>query len=213
MIILKMGIIIPIMGIMQTETKGMGDALFSKTQQKVLGCLFTNPDRSFYVNEIVNRAGMGIGTVQRELKKLSHVGILTVKKIGNQKHYQANRESPIFKELYGLVLKTFGIPHALKASLEALAERIEAAFIFGSVAKGTDHASSDIDVMVISDRLDFPNLMDAVHQVETELGRAVNAKLYSTAEFRQRIDTDSSFVKRVINQPKIFLIGTENDIG
>ena len=212
MIIPKLGIIVPNMGTIQKKGTGLGDALFSKTQQQVLGCLYTNPDRSFYVNEIVKHAGMGIGTVQRELEKLSKAGILSVKKIGNQKHYQANLKSPIFEELYGLVLKTFGLSDALRKALETLSEKIKVSFIFGSVARGTDHASSDIDLLVISDSLAYPDLMVAVHQVESELGRNISPKLYNTSDFRQKIVTDNHFVQRVMEQPKVFLIGSENDI-
>jgi predicted nucleotidyltransferase len=200
------------MGTTQVKRTGMGDALFSKTQQRVLGYLFTNPDRSFYVNEIVKHAGMGIGTVQRELEKLSKAGILTVRKIGNQKHYEANHESPIFEELYSLVFKTFGMASVLRKALETLAEKIKISFIFGSVARGTDHAGSDIDLLIISDSLAYPELMAAVHKVESELGRTVNPVLYGTSEFRKKIDSDSAFVHRIMDQPKVFLIGTEDDI-
>jgi predicted nucleotidyltransferase len=212
LIIPKLGIIVPNMGTTRNIRTGLGGALFSKTQRQVLGYLYTNPDRSFYVNEIVQHAGMGIGTVQRELEKLSRAGILTVKKIGNQKHYQANRESPIFEELYSLVLKTFGASDVLKRIMEPYVEKIKTAFIFGSVAKGTDHANSDIDIMIISDSLAYPDIMAAIPQAESELGRIVNPKLFSAAQFRKKVDADSSFVQRVIEQPKIFLIGTENDI-
>ena len=212
LIIPNLGIIVPNMGTIQTRSSGLGNALFSKTQQKVLGCLYTDPDRSFYVNEIVQRAGMGIGTVQRELEKLSKAGILTVRKIGNQKHYQANRESPIFEELYALVLKTFGMASALRKTLETLAVKIKTAFIFGSVARGTDHASSDIDIMIISDSLAYPDLMAVIPEAESKLGRTVNLRLFSISEFSKKLGADSSFVQRVIKQPKIFLIGTENDI-
>ena len=126
---------------------------------------------------------------------------------------QANHESPIFEELYGIVLKTFGMSDVLGKALGDFGENIQAAFIFGSVARGTDHASSDIDVMVISDSLAYPELMAAVHQAETELGRVVNPKLYGTSEFREKIESDNSFVERVMKQPKIFLIGTEDDIN
>ena len=209
----ELGTIVPNMGTIQNKRKGLGEALFSKTQRQVLGLMFGNPDKSFYAKEVVRHAGIGIGTVQRELEKLSRAGILTVKKIGNQKHYQANRESPIFEELYSLVLKTFGMASVFQRKLETLAEKIKVSFIFGSVARGTDHASSDIDVMVISDSLDYPELMAAVHQAETELGRVVNPKLYGTSEFREKIESDNSFVERVMKQPKIFLIGTEDDIN
>jgi predicted nucleotidyltransferase len=212
LIIPNLGIIIPNMGTIEKKADGLGSTLFSKTQRQVLGLLFTSPDRSFYANEIVQHAGMGIGTVQRELEKLSRAGILTVKRIGNQKHYQANRQSPIFEELYGLVLKTFGLADVIKNSLEPLVNQIKVAFIFGSVAKGTDHAHSDIDMMIVSGELSYPEIMPAVSDIESKIGRTVNPTIYEPAEFRKRIAADSGFIKRVIEQPKIFLLGTKDDI-
>jgi predicted nucleotidyltransferase len=208
----NMGIIIPNMGTQNRKKTGLGEALFSKTQRQVLGLLFGNPDRSFYANEIVRHAGVGIGTVQRELEKLSGAAILTTEKIGNQKHYRANHESPIFEELYGIVLKTFGASEVLRKAMLELTEDIDTAFIYGSVAKGTDHASSDIDIMIVSEKLTYPDIMSALTEVESKLGRTVNPTLYKPEEFSKRIHTDSSFVKRVLEQPKIFLIGTEDDI-
>jgi len=206
-----MGIIIPNMGAKINKKVGLGEALFSKTQRQVLGLLFGNPDRSFYANEIVRHAGIGIGTVQRELEKLTGAAILTSEKIGNQKHYRVNHDSPIFEELYGIVLKTFGASEVLRKAMLGLTKDIDFAFIYGSVAKGTDHASSDIDVMIVSPKLTYPDIMTALSEVESQLGRTVSPTIYKPEEFSKRVQTDSSFVKRVLNQPKIFLIGTEND--
>ena len=208
-----LGTIIPNMGTIDKKTFGLGEALFSKTQRQVLGLLFGNPNRSFYANEIVRYAGIGIGTVQRELEKLSGAGILTITKIGNQKHYQANRGSPIFEELYNIVVKTFGVSDVLRRALEVFVEDIRFAFIYGSVAKGTDHAGSDIDVMLVSQKLTYPDVMSVISHVESKLGRVVNPTLYKPSEFRKRIVTDSGFVRKVMEQPKIFLIGTEDDIS
>lgn len=213
LLVLNLGTIVPIMGTKATGTVGLGGVLFSKTRRQVLGLLFGNPGRSYYAREIVRHAGIGTGTVQRELEKLSKAAIITVRKIGNQKHYQANREAPIFEELYGLVIKTFGVSDVLRKELEPFSEKIKIAFIFGSVPKGTDHADSDIDIMIISDRLAYPDIMSVIPQAESKLGRSVNPTLFNTSEFRKRIDTDSGFVKRVMAQPKIFLIGTENDLS
>ncbi len=199
------------MGKKSHKAFGLGEALFSKTQRQVLGLLFGNPDRSFYANEIVRRAGIGIGTVQRELAKLTKAGILTTRKIGNQKHYQVNRESPIFEELYGIVLKTFGLSETVREALKVFTGDIKFSFIYGSVAKGTDHANSDIDIMIVSDRLTYSDIMSVIHHIESKLNRRVNATLYKSFELKKKADTDSSFVKRVLEQPKIFLTGTEDE--
>jgi predicted nucleotidyltransferase len=200
------------MGIKEKNPIGISDALFTGTQRQVLGLLFGNPDRSYYLNEIVRFAGVGIGTVQREVEKLSGAGLLTVKKIGNQKHYQANRQAPIYEELRGIVLKTFGIGDVLRQALAELAGKIKVAFVYGSIAKRTDTAGSDIDVMIIADNVTYADLFAALAAIETKLGRSVSPTLYHPAEFQSKLASDSSFVTRVVKQPKIFLIGSDNDI-
>lgn len=191
---------------------GLGDVLFSKTQRQVLSLLFGNPARSYYAKEIVRFAGVGIGSVQRELEKLAAAGLLNVTQIGNQKHYQANREAPIFEELRGIVLKTFGLADVLREALAAFAERIEVAFIYGSVAKATDTASSDIDVMIVGPDLSYSDVVSRLTDAEARLGRRVNPTLYKPADFARRRAEDNAFLNRVVEQPKIFLIGTEDDI-
>lgn len=198
---------------MGTKKKpGFGDVLFTKTQRRVLGLLFGNPGRSFYANEIVRHAGAGIGAVQRELERLAGVGLLTVTKIGNQKHYQANREAPIFAELSGIVLKTFGVADQLRDALAPLAKRIDAAFIYGSVAKGSDTAGSDIDLMIVSDGLSYPDVMPALARAEGAITRAVNPSLFKRGEWRRKAAETGGFVPRVMEQPRIYLIGSDDDL-
>src|SRR5215813_1741157 len=149
-----MGSIIPNMGIMLHQLN-ISDALFSSTRQRVLGLLFGNPERSFYTSEIVKRARSGTGAVERELSRLLRSGLVSVSKVGNQKHYRADPESPVYEELRGLVLKTFGLTEPLREALAPYAEKIDAAFVYGSVAKRTDTARSDIDVKENGDDLSY----------------------------------------------------------
>lgn len=191
---------------------GLGDALFTKTQRQVLGLLFGNPGRSFYAKEIVRHAGVGIGTVQRELEKLAGVGLLTVTQIGNQKHYRANQAAPIYEELRGIVLKTFGLADVLRDALTNLADQIQVAFIYGSVAKATDTASSDIDVLIVSPSLSYSDVLAQLADTESRLGRKVSPTLYKPADFARKLAADNAFLSRMLDQPKIFFIGTEDDI-
>ncbi len=200
------------MGI-QTKPAGLGDALFTKTQQRVLGLLFGAPDRSFYANEIVRRAGVGTGAVARELAKLHGAGLITVTRIGNQKHYQANSDAPIFEPLREIVRKTFGLSDVLREALAPLADQIHAAFVFGSVAVGTDTAASDVDVFLVGDQLAYPDVMTLLASVESTLGRTVNPTIYSSAELRKKLDNGTTFLRRILDQPKIFLIGSPRDLG
>ena len=209
---LLLGYMVPNMGSFDRKTFSISDALFTKTQQQLLRLLFGQPEKSFYSKEIVDKAGIGTGTVLRELEKLSTAGLVTVKKIGNQKHYQANPSSPVFDELKGIVRKTFGLADPLHLVLEQFKNKIKVAFIYGSVAKGSDTAESDIDLMLISDQLTYPDLLVSFSELETQLGRQLNPTIYTVEEFRSKMIAENSFVARVIEQPKIFLIGSKDDL-
>lgn len=203
-----MGSIIPNMG-KERNQLNISDALFASTRQRVLGLLFGNPNRSFYTSEIVRHVQSGTGGVERELSRFLRSGLVSVSKIGNQKHYQANPASPVFEELRGLVLKTFGLAEPLRAALVPHAGKIEAAFVYGSIANRTDTARSDIDVMVIGDGLSYADLYVAFQQAETVLGRQVNPTFLSPDDWKRKLGQKDSFVDKISTQKKIFLYGTE----
>lgn len=188
------------------------DTLFSKTQQRVLALLFGQAQRSFYANEIIALAAIGSGAVQRELSKLVKSALVTVKKVGNQKHYQANHDAPIFDELRSIVLKTFGVADVLRVALQPHWQEIDVAFVYGSMAKGTEQAHSDIDLMVIGSMASNTQLLAALQPAQQQLGRSINPTLYTPEEWRQRIDEGKSFVVRVLEQPKIFVKGSDNEL-
>jgi predicted nucleotidyltransferase len=192
---------------------GFSDALFSGTRQRVLGILFGQPTRSFYANELISLAARGSGAVQRELATLSNSGLVTVKAVGNQKHYQANPNSPIFTELCSIVQKTIGLADPLREALEPLASQIIAAFVYGSVAKKTDTAGSDIDLMLLSDEISYGELFSTLENAGNQLGRPVNPTILTLDEFQQRLTNHDSFLTRVMEQPKIWIIGGSNDLG
>lgn len=196
---------------MGTIQSGLGDALFAGVQQRVLGALFGNPERSFYGNELLRLTGSGKGALQRELDRLVKAGLVTVRSVGNQKHYQANPEAPIFEELRGIAVKTFGVGDAVRGALLLLAKKIHAAFIYGSVAKRADTTRSDIDLLVVSDSLGYQDLIRALQPAERRLGRKISPTLYSTAELAKKRSGRNAFVLRVLEQPKIFLIGSDRD--
>ena len=195
------------MGMMKCS---VADALFSGLQQRLLAVLFGQPDRSFYGNELLRLTGTGRGALQRELEKLVSADLVTVTPIGNQKHYQANAAAPIFAELRGIVMKTLGLADVLRTALNAVADRIELAFVFGSVAKGTDTATSDIDLMVVTETLSYADLFEGLAAAEQVLGRKVNPTLYTSDALAEKVRTENNFVLRVLSQPKIFLIGAED---
>jgi predicted nucleotidyltransferase len=190
----------------------LADALFTKTQQRVLGVLFGQPERSYYASELIRHAGTGSGAAQRELARLEESGLLVARWIGHQKHYQANAESPLYSELRGIVLKTIGLAEPLREALKPLSSAIRAAFVYGSVAKATDQSASDIDLMIISDSLTYGEVFGALERVTRAVGRKVNLTVYTGVEFSRRAGMENAFVTRVLEQPKLWVIGSERDL-
>jgi predicted nucleotidyltransferase len=195
------------------ERTSLADALFSTTQQRVLGLLFGQPERSFYANELMALTGSGSGAVQRELARLAQSGLVTQQAIGRQKHYQANPHAPIFDELCGIASKTMGLAEPLRQTLAPLAPRIRAAFVYGSVARRQDTASSDIDLMILSDEVTYPDVFTALEEVSQRLGREVKPTIYSRKQWSQRLARGDGFVKRVLEQPRIWVIGDDNALA
>jgi predicted nucleotidyltransferase len=188
----------------------LGDALFSGTRQRVLGLLFGNPARSYYAKELIRLADGGSGAVQRELERLTQCGLLTVRAIGNQKHYQANAESPVFAELCAVARKTFALADPLRDALAPLVPRMQGAFVYGSVAKREDTAGSDVDLMVIADKLSYGELLEALEPLADSIGRRVNPTVLSRREWMKRLGARSAFTTRLMAQPKIWVVGTED---
>ena len=208
----KSGMIVPKMGRIAARTS-LADALLTPVQQRVLGLLFGQPERRFQSAELIRLAKGGTGAVHRQLARLAAVGLVTVTRSGNQKHYQANRESPVFTELHGLIVKTVGLAEPLRRALKAKAGEIRAAFVYGSVAKRGDKAGSDIDLMVISDTLRYPDLFQTLQKAEAVLARTVNPTVLTVAEWRAKRARKDSFVSRVAAQPKLFVIGSDDDLS
>jgi predicted nucleotidyltransferase len=204
--------IVPEMGTTSNPrvAKGMAAALFSPVQQRVLGLIFGQPERRFGSAELIRQVGSGTGAAHRQLQRLAGVGLVTVSRIGNQKYYQANPGAPIFPEIHGLIVKTVGLVEPLRAALAPVAKEIELAFVFGSVAKGSDRAQSDIDLFVVSDRLGYAEIYRRLQTAEKLLARPINPTVLTKAEWRAARGGKDSFAKRVGSQPRIFVIGDES---
>ena len=191
----------------------LGDALFTKTQQRVLALLYGRPDKSIYTNEIVRLANMGRGTVKRELDRLVAAGVLTLSKEGNQHHYQANPGCPIYPELLAIVRKTFGVADVIRKALAPMDARIELAFVYGSMAKAADTQDSDIDLMLVGHDLAYADVVELLIPVEHSLHRSINPTIYTPVEYREKISTQNSFLLRVMEQPKLMIKGIIDDFG
>lgn len=194
-------------------TANLSDALFTATQQRVLACFFGTPGAHFSVSELIQFTGAGSGAVQRELARLAGSGVLLVDLVGKQKRYRANPDCPIHDEIAGIVQKTFGLAHPIRAELAPWARQIVAAFLYGSHAKRKDTSRSDIDLMLVSDTLTYPDVMAVLHPLGERLGRTINPTILSRDELRQRRGSGNSFIARIFAQPRIWLIGNEHDLG
>lgn len=209
----NLGSIVPELGTFMaaTSSSSLADALFTSTQQKVLGLLFGQPDRSFFVTQIMELAKSGRGAVQRELQRLESASLVTVQMHGNQKHYQANSDSPLFDEICSIVRKTVGLEKPLRVAVDSLRGTIHLALIYGSIAKRTDTSASDVDLLVVSDELTLEELYAALSTVEQVLDRKVNPTLYTSDEFNRRRDQSNAFLNRVLGGPVIILSGSIDD--
>jgi len=187
------------------RSHSFGNVLFTKTQQKVLGLLFGQPERSFYLNEIVALSRMGKGTINRELERMEAAGIIVKQKIGNQNHYRANPECPIFQELLGIVRKTFGVADVVKTALDSILDDVTLAFIYGSIARAEDTAKSDIDLLLVAEVLAYSEVMELLFETEHSLGRPINPTIYTLEQIKEKARQEGAFVTRVLEQPKIWI--------
>ena len=185
----------------------VADALFTTTRQRLLVLLFGQPARSFFATELIALTGSGSGAVQRELKRLTSSGLVYVTQVGRQKHYRANPESPVFAELRGLVIKTVAVAQPVREALEPLAGRVSLALVYGSAARGSDTASSDIDLLLVSDRLTLEEVYTALIPVESQLNRSIHLTLYTSKEYADRRAAGSGFLASVLGGDRLVLIG------
>jgi predicted nucleotidyltransferase len=185
--------------------------LFGKTRQAVLALLFGRADSAFYTKQILDAVKIGRGTVQRELKNLTDTGIIIREVQGRQVYYHANEKCPIFNELKSIVRKTFGVADVIRQSLASSARKIRVAFIFGSIARSADDRRSDIDLMVVG-RISFGDVVSLLGPAEAKLSREINPVVYPIAEYKRKVREDHYFVKTVLEEEKIFVIGDEDEL-
>ena len=193
-------------------TDPLGAALFGATRQAVLRLLFGHTDQRFYQRQIIRSCRLGSGTVQRELEQLVGAGILTRTVEGRQTYFQASRQCPVFEELRGLIRKTFGVAQVLQSGLAALTGKIQLAFIYGSMASGSETTGSDVDVMVVGEQASMHDVVSALAEAQRDLGREVNPSVYRTEEFCRKLAQGQHFLSSAVSGRKLFLIGDENEL-
>jgi len=190
----------------------VGSALFPLSRRTVLGILYGDPERPYYLREIIELAGLGTGQIQRELARLSEAGVLRRFEQGRHVYFQADPQCPAFEELRSLVTKTVGAGAVVATALRDLAVRIRLAFIFGSVARGDEHSESDLDLLVVGD-VSFSELVEALTDAESTLRREIHPSLFSEDEFRNRLASKDHFLESVLREEKVFVIGVEDELG
>lgn len=189
----------------------LSSLLFSDYRRRVLGLLLLHPDTSYHVRELARLTGTSAGTLHKELTKLTSGGVLRRQAVGNQVRYSADRDCPVFEELASILRKTSGLVDVLVEALSSVEKNISLAFVFGSVARGEQQSNSDVDVMLIGS-LGFADAVQVLYPVQATLQREINPVVYSLDEFRRRAASDDSFVREVLSQPKLFVVGNENEL-
>ncbi|MCW2314246.1 transcriptional regulator [Rhodoferax antarcticus] len=182
-------------------------AIFTDSQSRLYSWLFGQPERAYHLNELRRLTGLGSASLQRELKRLATAGLVDAQAVGNLRRFQANPQSPVYAELVALTRKTLGTVPVLREALQPLQPNLLSAWIYGSVAKQTDTARSDIDVMLVGDNLLLSHVLAALEPAEAQLGRKINPNCYSPQEFERRRLEPDSFINRVLSQPTLSLIG------
>jgi predicted nucleotidyltransferase len=188
------------------------DALLPKTRQGILAATLVRPEKAWYVSELARRMGVPSSSLQRELQDLTEAGILKGHRQGRMAYYQANADSPLFPDLRGLLLKTAGLVDVLADTLKPLAAKLRLVFVYGSIASGSEQSDSDIDLMVVG-TLSPAELALPLRHARELLGREINPTVYTPAEFNRKRTAKDHFLTRVLDKPKLFVIGNRNELG
>jgi predicted nucleotidyltransferase len=198
--------------IMRTMVGAVGDLIFGQTRGRILTLLYGHPDQTFFIRQISREIDTSIGTVQRELGTLSHIGLIVRSVSGRQVYYKANRNHPVFAEIHSLIAKTVGVFQLLGSALAPFAKRVSLAFVYGSMARQDENAGSDVDLMIVGD-VALDEILMQLAPVERVLGRPINPTLYSVNEFKSRLQSGNHFLRSVLSGEKVLLIGDTNELG
>lgn len=206
-----MSTFVPNMGTVKPQAT-LANTLFTRTQQAVLRLLFSDTEKSYHLRGIVSASGLGMGAVQRELQRLTEAGVLIREADRSQVTFRVNTQHPVYPELRGLIIKTFGVADVIRAALQPLVSQIDVAFIHGSFAPGTETHRSDVDVIVVGE-VDFGDVVAALHPEEDRLNREVNPSVYSRGEFLRKLREQHHFLTTVMQSPRIDIIGNSSELA
>lgn len=197
--------------VMSTRT-GLADLLFGRIRGAILALLYGRADQTFYTRQIAREVDASVGTVQRELENLTKVGLVVRSSVGSQVFYQANRDAPVFPEMRTLVNKTVGVFSMLRSALQPLSKQIAVAFVYGSVARQAESATSDIDLLVVG-KATVDDVLSHLAGVEKSIGRPIIPTVYSASEFKKKLVDGNHFLSAVLKSPKVFLVGDDDELG
>lgn len=189
----------------------LASVLFTDYRRRVLGLLLLHPERQYHLREIARLTGTVPGTLTRELAKLAEAGLLVREKEGKHLYFSANRDCPVYEELASILRKTSGLADVLAEALLPLADRIEAAFVFGSMAAGTAGPGSDVDVMVVGEA-GFAEVVAALYPAQETLGREINPKVYSRQEWDKLVAGRGAFIREVLAKPRLSILGNDSSL-
>ena len=192
--------------------RSRGRSLFGRTRSSLLAMLYGHTNESFYLRQLARATGSGHGAVQRELAQLTEMGLVVRTTQGNQVLYRANAQSPLFADLKRLIAKTVGVHDTLRSALASLGAMVEVAFVYGSVARHEERPNSDVDVMVLGEA-SFGDVVAALNPAQKTLGREVNPTVFPASEFRSKVSSGNHFLKKVLSQKRLFLIGTQDELA
>lgn len=188
----------------------LSETLFGRTRGAVLAVLYGHIGESFYLRQLSRRTGISLGPVQREIRQLVDAGLVVRETLGTHTLYRANQDSPVFQEMRSLVAKTVGVHDVLLEALGPLKKKISVAFVYGSVARSREAGHSDIDLMIVG-RVEFGDVVENLGNAQKTLNREINPTVYSVREFATKLR--GSFLKTVLSEKKLFLIGDEDVLG
>lgn len=188
------------------------DLMFGTYRRQLLATLLLRPDERFHVRELGRMTGLSPGSIHRELKILAESGLLRQKRVGNQVLYQSNPDCPVFEELASIFRKTAGLADLLRDALREYAEKIDTAFVFGSMATGRQIPSSDVDVMVLGD-VQLIDVVKALSSLSETLGREINPVVMTTDDFVADLAKKKRFTARIMDERKVFVIGSEREFA
>lgn len=194
------------------RTSPLLDVLLNRTKQQILAATLLQPDREWYLLELARHLGVRPSTVQRELKLLSTAGLLKRHQNGNRVYFQADKQCPIFPELAQIMFKTAGVADAVRDSLAAFRDKIRVAFIYGSIASSSDRSASDIDLMIVGSA-GLSEIASRIRALERRIGRPINPTVYTEDEFRRRVSVRDHFLTAVVQDPKLFVVGGQDELA